>query len=260
METSRPRIVIVGSGNVASHIAPAMQRLGDVVQVVSRHINHAEVLAKSLGVDKLTDDLSAIVSDAHYYILAVADDAIPQIAQATPDSGVWVHTSGSTPLDSLSRCKTNAGVIYPLHSFTKGVEVDWTKVPLFVEGSSPEVANRLYTLALGISPMVRMADSAERKQLHIAAVIACNFANYMWDLSASILKPLGVGFDALKPLVQNMLEKAAEITPHQAMTGPARRGDRHIIDDHIARLPEDMAQVYSMISHNIMKSYEQDQL
>lgn len=260
METNRPRIVIIGSGNVASHIAPAMQRLGDVVQVVSRHIDHAKDLAQSLGVDKFTDDLAATDPNAHYYIVAVADDAIPQIAQATPDSGVWVHTSGSTPLEALRRLKTNAGVIYPLHSFTKGVEVDWTKVPLFVEGSSPEVAHRLSTLASGISPMVRMADSAERKQLHIAAVIACNFANYMWDLSASILKPLGVGFDALKPLVQNMLDKAAEITPHQAMTGPARRGDRRIIDDHIAMLPEDVARVYGMISQNIMKIYEQDQL
>lgn len=235
----KPQVVVIGQGNMAWHLLQALESAADVRHVSSR-------------------ELHRLPTDAHYYILAVSDDAIEQLAAATPDVGVWLHTSGSTPLTPLSQYKTNCGVFYPLQTLTKGVPVDWSHLPIFIEGSSSTVTDALLSLARNVSDNVHTADSSQRRQLHIAAVMACNFANHLWDISDQLLRPLGVDFTAMVPLVQAMLSKAALIGPHDALTGPARRGDTNVIQSHIASLPPDLAQIYSLLSQHIIKEYEQD--
>ncbi len=235
----KPKLVVIGQGNVAWHMLRALESAAEV-----RHVS-------SHAVDQLP-------TDAHYYILAVSDDAIANIAASTPDVGVWAHTSGSIPLSALSQHKTHCGVFYPLQTLTKEVPVDWSHLPLFIEGSSDTVTDQLLSLARRISDNVHTADSAQRRQLHIAAVMACNFTNHLWDISDRLLRPLGVDFTAMVPLAQAMLDKAALIGPHNAQTGPARRGDINVIQSHIDSLPPDLAQIYSILSHHIIKEYEQD--
>lgn len=235
----KPKVVVIGQGNVAWHLLKALDPAADVCHVSSHDLHH-------------------IPTDAHYYIMAVSDDAIEQLAYATPDVGVWAHTSGSTPLTALSKHKTKCGVFYPLQTLTKDVPVDWSHLPIFIEGSSDTVTDALQSLARNVSDNVHTADSSQRRQLHIAAVMACNFANHLWDISDQLLRPLGVDFTAMVPLVQAMLSKAALIGPHDAQTGPARRGDTNVIQSHIASLPTDLAQIYSILSQHIIKEYEQD--
>lgn len=237
--TTRPKVVVIGQGNVASHLLSALPAAAEVRHVSSRH-------------------LDALPTDAHYYILAVSDDAVAPLAESTPDCGVWLHTSGSTPLEALSRHKSRCGVFYPLQTFTKGVPVDWTHLPIFVEGSTSEIAEGIHRLASEISDNVHYADSDDRRRLHIAAVMACNFANHLWDISDRLLRPLGVDFSAMAPLVQTMLDKAVAIGPHDAQTGPARRGDLKVIQSHIDSLPPDQAGIYQILSQHIINDYEQD--
>lgn len=237
--STKPKVVVIGQGNVASHLLSVLPTAVDAQHVSSRH-------------------LDALPTDAHYYILAVSDDAIAPLAESTPDCGVWLHTSGSTPLEALARYKSRCGVFYPLQTFTKGVPVDWAHLPIFVEGSTPDIAKEIYRLASEISDNIHYADSDDRRRLHIAAVMACNFANHLWDLSERLLRPLGVDFTAIAPLVQTMLDKAAAIGPHKAQTGPARRGDHKVIQSHIDSLPLDQAEIYQILSQHIINDYEQD--
>ncbi|MDE6321313.1 MAG: DUF2520 domain-containing protein [Muribaculaceae bacterium] len=235
----KPRVVVIGQGNVAWHLLRALEPVAEVRHISSRQLHQ-------------------LPTDAHYYILAVSDDAIAQLAATTPDVGVWAHTSGSIPLSALSQHKTSCGVFYPLQTLTKDVPVDWSHLPIFIEGTSASVSKQLQTLARSISDNVHQADSSQRRQLHIAAVMACNFANHLWDISDQLLRPLGVDFTAMVPLVQAMLSKATLIGPHDAQTGPARRGDTNVIQSHIESLPPDLAQIYSILSQHIIKEYEQD--
>ncbi len=235
----RPRVVVIGQGNVATHLLSALEPVADVRHTSSRQLH-------------------LLPTDAHYYILAVSDDAIAELAAATADCGIWLHTSGSTPMSALAKHKSHCGVFYPLQTFTKGVPVDWSHLPIFVEGSDPEVTAAIESLACGVSDNVHQADSDERRRLHIAAVMACNFANHLWDISDRLLRPLGVDFTAMAPLVQTMLDKARAIGPHAAQTGPARRGDLRVVQHHIDSLPPDLAEIYRIISQHITQEYEQN--
>lgn len=134
--------------------------------------------------------------------------------------GLWAHTSGSVPMSALSPISDTYGVFYPMQTFSKDVSVDMAKVPIFIEGSSENVTEHLKEYASLISSKVYEADSERRARLHIAAVFACNFTNRLWDISANLLKGIGLEFDTMQPLVETMLTKACAVTPHEGQTGP----------------------------------------
>ncbi|MBR4192077.1 MAG: NAD(P)-binding domain-containing protein, partial [Prevotella sp.] len=69
------RIVIIGSGNLATQLSLALHDAGkDIVQVFSRTADHAKCLADKLGCT-YTSDINAISPDADIYIISVKDDA-----------------------------------------------------------------------------------------------------------------------------------------------------------------------------------------
>ncbi len=257
---NRQRIVILGSGNVATHLGHALSRVADVVQVYSRDICHARMLADALPHATATGSLAELTADADIYLMAVSDDAITQIAASTPDTGIWAHTSGSIALDALARYKSRCGVFYPLQTFSRNAEVDFDRVPIFIEGSDPATADTLRLLAREISPEVYDADSERRRILHVAAVFACNFTNFMLSQADDILQANGLNINVLAPLLEVTLDKALKLSPEQAQTGPARRGDRGVIDAHTLMLTGDAADIYTSLSEKILKRYEQDRL
>ena len=131
--------VLIGAGNVASSLGPALEKSGavEIRQVYSRNKVNADELASKLHNAEGLNDLSAIVRDADIYIMSVTDDAIARIVPHLPvNDSVWMHTSGGIGMDALSRLSSNVGVLYPLQTFTKGVDIDFSKVPFFIEGST----------------------------------------------------------------------------------------------------------------------------
>lgn len=255
---SRQRIAILGSGNVATHLSRALSQTADIVQVYSRDITHARMLADALHCPNATDSLANLVTDADIYLMAVSDDAIEQIAAATPDTGIWAHTSGSIALDVLKKHKSRCGVFYPLQTFSRTTEVDFNRVPIFLEGSDPATAEALHTLARQISPIVNSADSRRRRVLHVAAVFACNFTNFMLTQADDILRAEGLDLSILTPLLEVTLDKVRHIAPAEAQTGPARRADYGVIEAHKHMLSGDAADIYDSLSKKIIKRYEQN--
>ncbi|HXD91793.1 MAG TPA: NAD(P)-binding domain-containing protein, partial [Bacteroidia bacterium] len=58
METPQPyfKIVIIGAGNVATHLANRLKKKGhDILQIVSRSAENAKVLSLQIGVPFVTD-------------------------------------------------------------------------------------------------------------------------------------------------------------------------------------------------------------
>lgn len=252
----KPEICIIGAGNVATHMACALSRVADVVQVYSPTLSHAaELAAKIGGRCQGISDLSDLSLTADFYIVSVKDDAIAAVVDMTPDCGIWAHTSGSVPADVFAGKKSRYGVFYPLQTFSKEVPVDFREVPMFIEGNSAGVADGLSRLAMMISDVVKPADSTLRKKLHIAAVFACNFVNYMWLQADELLRADGMTINVMAPLLKVTLEKLESATPYDAQTGPARRGDRSVIVRHVRMLDGEKAVIYRMLSDMIMKKY-----
>ncbi len=254
-ERNPTRVVILGAGNVATHLAKALSRHMTVVQIYNRHINAAKELADATGACA-TDDLSRLTDDADIYIISVKDDAIIPLADALGRrGGLWVHTSGSVPMSVLQSITDTYGVLYPMQTFSKTVPVDMGKVPVFIEGNTDETQQNIARIARQISSHIYPATSEQRALLHVAAVFACNFTNYMWGHCADILKNSGLGLDIMRPLIEATLEKAMTAGPHDGQTGPARRNDTAVIEKHLSMLQGEAKDIYAQLSKYIIDKY-----
>ncbi|MCM1077460.1 MAG: F420-dependent NADP oxidoreductase [Bacteroides sp.] len=246
---------MVGAGNVASHLAPALSLsgAGKIVQVYSRHLDSADSLAGKIAGATATDSFEEIINGADVYIISVADDAIGSVADRLPKGdALYLHTSGSVGMDVLSGLSPRHGVFYPLQTFSRGVELDMRSVPLFIEGSTPAVESDIRAFASGLFERVYHADSDTRKKMHISAVFACNFTNYLWSIAEDILSKNNLPFDVMRPLLEETLRKALVNGPEKSQTGPAVRGDRRVIDGHHAMLDGREREIYRLLSDGIM--------
>lgn len=250
------RVVIIGAGNVATHLAIALDSVCDVVQVYSYHLDNAKTLAQLLKNAEATDKISRLKSNADLYIISVKDDVISNIVNDIEFStGLWVHTSGSVPVDVLKQKFDKCGVFYPLQTFSKGVEVDISEVPFFIEGSTPIVCEEIKGVASLLSNKIYDADSNQRKTIHVAAVFGCNFVNHLWMHADEILKLSGFDFEILRSLIKATLSKTEMISPYDGQTGPARRGDEKTMLAHEQILEEEKLKIYRLLSESIMSSY-----
>lgn len=235
-----PVVVLLGAGRVATHLAPALLGAGyRVGQVWSRTMASARALAEPLGVP-YTDNLDAIAPDADIYITCVADEALPHVAArvvAGREDKLFLHTAGSVPMDIWREAGAQRyGILYPLQTFSKERAVDMRAVSLFVEASDESSLIAVEALAHGLSGKVFRADSRRRALLHIAAVFACNFTNAMYDAAHRLLSTDDIPFDVLLPLIDETAAKVHTLTPREAQTGPAVRGDEAVVQAHLHRL------------------------
>lgn len=257
-------ISFIGSGNVATHLAQALLVLGhNVVQIYSRNSQNAQILAQKVQAEAISQ--LAQLQPTDLYVIAVNDSAIAAVADQLAElnlSGAVVHTSGSTHIDSLQVVGQNYGVLYPLQTFSKAQPVDFKKVPLLLEASSQDFLDNLDQLAKQLSEQVYHYSSEQRRSLHLAAVIACNFSNYLYSVANQFLNTQGVDFDLLKPLIIETAEKIQQHAPVTVQTGPAIRQDYFILHMHeemLSTQPE-LQQLYQLISAAIIKLHGTDHL
>jgi predicted short-subunit dehydrogenase-like oxidoreductase (DUF2520 family) len=257
-------ISFIGSGNLAWHLAPALDNAGFVVkEVYSRNHRHAEALTGRLYQAEVKASLDFSTSGSSVFIVAVNDDSINEIAREIilPDDAILAHTSGSVPLTDLQFAATsNIGVFYPLQTFTKNKKIDFKQIPIFIESNNEETEQTLKILADTISNQVRVISSEERKALHVAAVFAANFTNHMLTLSQKIMQQNSLEFDWLKPLIIETINKGMQVGPEAAQTGPASRGDIETLEKHMTFLQSDpdLSEVYQIISQHIINHYHED--
>ena len=244
------KITMIGAGNLATHLSRALQHAGhEIIQVFSRTEKSASKLANQLDCP-FTTDLNNIIK-SELAIIAVKDDAIKEVEKHI--NFPKVHTSGTKNLDCLTKSKV--GVFYPLQTFSKTSNVDFESVPICIESNDSSFYKLLNELANSITNKVYMLDSKQRRQLHIAAVIACNFSNLMYRFSEDICKEHSIPFEILHPLILETANKIQSLPPSKAQTGPAQRGDELTIEKHIAALESnsDLQAIYKTLSNSIKK-------
>ncbi|UOE46917.1 DUF2520 domain-containing protein [Mucilaginibacter sp. SMC90] len=250
-------ITIIGSGNVATHMAAAFKNAGHrIVQVYSRNVQHAALLAYHVGAEAI-DNLDQVNPDTGLFVVSVKDDAIAAVVKALAiHEKLIVHTSGATDLNTLLNLTPNAGVFYPLQTFSKIREVNFRSVPLCLEGANDNILAQLKQLAFTISNNVYAVDSAQRKILHLAAVFACNFPNYLYSVAQDLLAQNQMEFDLLRPLILETAQKVLEQEPRNVQTGPAVRNDEGTMVAHMQLLSDMpmLQEVYTLLSQGIIKN------
>jgi predicted short-subunit dehydrogenase-like oxidoreductase (DUF2520 family) len=250
------RITMIGSGNVSTHLAAALKNAGHrIIQVFSPNIGHASLLAYHVGAEA-TDDINTINAETDLYIIAVKDDAIANISkQLAGHQRLIVHTSGATSLNTLSEITDKAGVFYPLQTFSKEKELDFRTVPLCIEGADENITKHLIELGQTISNNIYRVDSAQRKILHLSAVFACNFPNYLYYVAQNLLAKHDLDFNLLRPLIMETAEKVQQQFPVAVQTGPAVRNDVQTMAAHEQLLEDDvfLQNLYHLLSEGVMK-------
>ena len=237
------KVTVIGLGNVGTHLCVALADVADEV----------------ISVDSRT--LEDLPEDSDLYLIAVSDRAIADVAARLPRlRGVVAHTSGSVPMDVLAPHCDRYGVFYPLQTFSKADCLDYHKIPVFIEASDPASLQTLSETASLFSGTVREADSALRARLHVASVFAANFANHLWAIADTLLQRDGLDISVLRPLIEASVAKLRYMTPAQAQTGPASRGDQAVIASHLEALSDTpYAQIYSLLTDSIIKTKEENE-
>ena len=253
------KVVCLGSGNVATHLASAFQESGaDLVQIWSKTLANAQALASVLN-SQAIDNLAELDKTADLYLICVKDDAIPGMAAQLQNlDGIVVHTSGATHIDVFKAAGLSRyGILYPLQTFSKSRKLEGSKIPLCLEANSEETLQALRAIAAKVSPLIYQVSSDDRKLLHLAAVFACNFTNHLYQLSAEILERKQLNFDLLKPLILETAAKVQSALPKDVQTGPAVRHDELTMKNHLDLLQNspELVEIYETLSKSIKKTY-----
>lgn len=255
MKSPSLRVVFIGAGNVATQLALTLKKHNhSIVQVYSKQLDNAKVLAQKLK-SNYTNTFETIDATADLYIVAIKDDAIAELAKHLKLSNkLIVHTSGSVDMAVLKDISSAIGVFYPLQTFSKNKSVNFKQVPICIESNNTKSLKVLSVLAHSISDNVQQIDSEQRRAIHLAAVIACNFSNHMYAIAEQLLHSSHISLDILKPLIQETTNKIKTHSPAQVQTGPAIRNDRQTMNKHLKMLENnaDVQKLYKQISKSIL--------
>ncbi len=257
--TKYHHISIVGAGNLGTHLALHLENTGHHVQeIFSRNAEKAQALLDKLYSATYQDHLDFTGSESDIFILAVADQALEEISSEIqlPPNSIILHTSGSMSMQSLST-GGEKGVLYPLQTFSLARKIDFKQVPILIEGSSVATTDTVRRLARSLSGLVSEVNSEQRFRIHLAAVFASNFTNHLLYVSENLLAREKLSFELLKPLITETINKALENGPATTQTGPAKRGDLEVLDQHMQFLKGDeaVAAIYKSISQHILDKY-----
>ena len=255
------KIVLLGSGNLASQLGPALVGSeAEILQVYSRRITNARKLARRLACPA-TNKLETISREADLYLFAISDGAIQEVASSLskhlPKDGkfIFAHTSGATPQLVFKKLVKNYGIFYPLQTFSKDRPADFSTIPFCIDGNRKNVRMKLSKLAETLSPTVSLITDEQRAVLHVAAVFVNNFTNALFGVGKEILDEKNIPFELLTPLILETAKKVQDNSPQSMQTGPAKRGDQATIEKHQTLLnhrPE-LIELYQKLSELIFQ-------
>jgi predicted short-subunit dehydrogenase-like oxidoreductase (DUF2520 family) len=247
------KVVIIGSGNVAHHLVNAFAKSEavDVVQVFSRN---RETVSAEFNSVKISSDLDNLV-EADLFIIAVSDDSVAEIASVISINDRFVvHTSGALTMDCLNTA-SRRGAFYPLQTFSKQRAVDFNNIPICLECENETDLELLKVVANAISDKVFIINSKQRKALHLSAVFVNNFVNHLYHIGNEICIENQLSFELLKPLIAETANKVMLLSPEEAQTGPAKRGDYQSIQAHLDIITdENQKKIYQILTQSIQNN------
>jgi predicted short-subunit dehydrogenase-like oxidoreductase (DUF2520 family) len=248
------KIVIIGSGNVAFHLAKAFtQNNIEVSQIFGRNEVELNKISEELNIPYSTKELA----DADLYLISVSDSAVEQVSDLIKtEKALVAHTSGSLPIETLNGDYRKAS-FYPLQTFSKTKNLDYSKIPFFIEAENQIDEKSLFELASLISDNVETSDYEKRKYIHLTAVFACNFVNHLFARAKEISDSQDLDFNYFIPLIDETVEKIHHLEPKTAQTGPAVRGDERVLKLHEVLITnEEHRKIYNTMNESIQKMYQ----
>jgi predicted short-subunit dehydrogenase-like oxidoreductase (DUF2520 family) len=257
LQTYKMKVVIIGSGNVATVLGDTIAAAGHkMLQVVARKEEAAARLGRQWGCGFATE-WANIDPDAEIYIVSLSDAGIIEFGERVRLPGRFVvHTAGALSGQVLRTVSARYGVLYPLQSLRREIHPA-PEFPLLIDAEDPADIPVIDAFARSLARQVQRADDEHRLRLHVAAVVINNFSNYLYTLTADFCRQEGVDFGLLLPLIRETAARLEAHSPRDVQTGPAVRGDEGTISSHLELLSKypNLSELYRLFSIQIEAYY-----
>ena len=243
------KITLIGGGKLGKHLYKVLISVGQV-QLLKWVLRSREESLTPEGiniVNKIDQDEKCDI-----YLIAVSDNSIKKVVQLLPKDSFVVHTSGSISLKEIKRDR--AGVFYPIQTFTKGSDVNFSEIFVGLESKNSKDLMILKKLAKHIGSKSFVLNSSKREQLHLAAVLVNNFTNHLFAEANLICKKNNLPFDILMPLIKETVQKVEKLSPKDSQTGPASRNDSETISKQIKLITNNrLKKIYKVLTSAIQE-------
>jgi predicted short-subunit dehydrogenase-like oxidoreductase (DUF2520 family) len=252
----KPTIAIIGPGRAGSALGRALHAAGYTIAAIGgRNPDNVRNLAQELGA-RACQSPATTIDMADLTILAVPDDVILPLATDMVESlcsaagHAAVHLSGAQDRSALrplaQQGSLRTGVFHPLQTFRRGPDaVQNVAGTYFGIDADPPLRDQLTQMASDIQGHPFDLTGVDRALYHAAAVFA---ANYSMTLLAEAIALAGeAGLDeqtaqrGMTMLLAGAVNNLKDLSPADAITGPASRGDEGTIQKHLAALKDDPA-------------------
>lgn len=260
MHPQKYKIIVVGAGKVATHLTKRFRKRGiAIAQIVNRSIGKAKALGTATKPPIAYATLDAIDTDGDWYILAVSDNALAEVAdflrKKIKGKPLITHVSGATPSTVFEGKFERYGVFYPLQSFSESTKPAWTKIPICIYASTTEDTVFLKKTARILSKNVHHINDEQRAALHLSAVYVNNFVNHLYTIAEALLEEHNAPMELLHPLMEETVRKAVHFPPKSVQTGPALRDDKNTMERHLTALNKhpNWKALYALLSEDIQK-------
>ncbi|HEY2498125.1 MAG TPA: DUF2520 domain-containing protein [Candidatus Angelobacter sp.] len=246
-------ITLIGAGNLAQAIGPALKAAGYTIDVVAARETassrrRAAMLAKNLGARAISLEQAEPVADIVW--ICHTDDALAATAHALArkqarqgwKDKIVFHSSGALTSDVLAplrRAGAQAASLHPMMTFVAGATPSMEGVPFAIEGDSRAVAvarrivrdlgAEAFLIRKAAKPLYHALGSFS-SPLIVAALVTAERVGRGAGLNASqtrrIMAPI------LRQTLKNYLERGAAA----AFSGPIKRGDVNTVLRHLKEL------------------------
>jgi predicted short-subunit dehydrogenase-like oxidoreductase (DUF2520 family) len=201
------------------------------------------------SVSRLRDLVEVMPGAADLRIVAVSDDALPEIAAVLAELGdpvPTVHVSGAvavTALAPVAATGVQTGSLHPLQTFPDAqrgaarLDGSWMAVT-----ADEPLRSLLHEFAASIGCHPFDLNDDVKPLYHAAAAAAANYTLTTLDLSLALFEAAGVPFEAAHPLIEAIIANAFDLGPAGALTGPVARGDVSTVAAQVAAIRDAIPQ------------------
>jgi predicted short-subunit dehydrogenase-like oxidoreductase (DUF2520 family) len=247
-----PEVFIVGAGPVASALGGALRHAGvPVLGLWGRRADKVRVAAGIAGIAGFSAAPPDLLLEANVVLVAVADDAIGQVARTIVETGlvgkrhVLLHCSGARSAEDafgdVAERVGGIGTLHPLRAIVDAREAarSMRGTVFGIEGDDAGRATA-HVLAGLLGGTALDIDGPGMALYHAAASMTSNFLVALVDAAVEALGAAGVERDqalrSLLPLLRSTVENMAQKGRPAALTGPGARGDAGTVERHLAAL------------------------
>jgi predicted short-subunit dehydrogenase-like oxidoreductase (DUF2520 family) len=244
---AKPRIAIVGGGNLATALAASLHVAGyEIDQIIARanasSFARARRLAGEVGASAVVAQHARIRAAIVWF--CVPDAAIASAAKSVAKAADWkgkvaLHSSGALTSDELGVLRRQGAAVasvHPLMTFVRGSRPTLAEVPFAIEGDAKAArAARGIVRDLGAKPY--SIRKRHKSAYHAWGMFTSPLFTELLAASERVAGAAGISRKAAKarmlPILRQTLANYARLGAAESFSGPIARGDVATVEKHL---------------------------